>query len=166
MQNLPVGTVVVRGTLVECDHDTLQANICKTTEVLAGGTTQKPRVAKGHYFVAGDKVSKVGGGEATISSIDTENPDYDVLNLSAAITGATAGAQLVESGTTAGQAKFTPNEVVGSDLVIDGKGVDVLDIAYEAMVLYKHLPFPVLDAWKVEGGVCLKSNPNIMFINQ
>ena len=164
-QNIALGTTVLRGTPVYVDFNTHTAAICKTAKVVNGGTTSAPCVAKGHYFAVGDKVTVNGGtGTGTIASVDTSNADYDVLTFGSAVTGATADAVLVE-GTTAGTAQYTPNNVVGADHTFDGKGIDALDVAYDALVLIKHLAFPVLASW-LEGGYCLKANHAIKFITQ
>ena len=54
--------------------------------------------------------------------------------------------------------------VVGAVKEFNGKGLPTIDAAYEAVVLYPSLSCPILDEWK--NGVCLKSNPNILFIKQ
>lgn len=63
-------------------------------------------------------------------------------------------------------AKYQPNAVVGAVKEFDGKGLPTIDAAYEAVVLYPSLTFPVLPEWLVEGGFTLKSNQNILFIKQ
>ncbi len=163
------GTKVNRGTLVEVFFDTMEAAIVKATKVISGGSTSRPRIAKGHLFAAGDVVAKNGGSNVqTINSIDTSNADYDVLVLGGAITGLAADDIIVESvapaqGETA-TSKYTPNMIVGAEKIFDGKGLPTIDAAYEAVVLYPSLDFPILDEWL--NGVCLKSNPNILFIKQ
>lgn len=62
--------------------------------------------------------------------------------------------------------KVTPNAVVGADLVFDGKGAPTFAVAYDAVVLYPSLQFPVLSEWLNGGGLCLKDNPNIHIIKQ
>jgi len=167
--NIAVGTVLQRGTLCEVFFDTMEAAVIKVATVLAGGTTSKPRIAKGHLFAAGDVVAKNGGSVVqTINSIDTSNEGYDVLNLAGAITGLAANDTIVESeapgeGETT-KPKYTPNMVVGAVKEFNGKGLPTIDAAYEAVVLYPSLNFPVLDEWL--NGCCLKSNPNILFIKQ
>lgn len=96
---ISVGTVIRRGTLVEVDFSNLTAKVAKRAVVLAGGTTTKPRIGKGHLFAVGDVVTKEGSGSAspTISAIDTSNASYDTLTLSAAYTGLTTDDVLVES---------------------------------------------------------------------
>ncbi len=60
--------------------------------------------------------------------------------------------------------KYTPNMVNGAVKEFNGKGLPTIDAAYEAVVLYPSLNFPMLDEWL--NGCCLKSNPNILFIKQ
>lgn len=208
------GTVLHRGVLVEVNFDEMSAAVIKLARVLAGGTTSKVRVAKGHLFAVGDVVAKVGKTDksVSISTIDTSNADYDVLNLSAAITGLTTDDVLIESrdygyidatSTTEGAlkivesnpsdgqialasvtpylgeknlaandyvvlqtagSKYTPNMVNGAVKEFNGKGIPTIDAAFEAVVLYPSLSFPVLPEWL--NGCCLKSNPNILFIKQ
>lgn len=169
VQDFPVGTVLQRGTPVFVNFEELTAAVCKTAKVLSGGTTTAPRVGKGHYFVVGDVVTKDGDGKSspTISKIDTSNADYDVITLSAEYTGLAEGDVLVESETFSSDpvsAKYEPNMVLGAKYEFDGKGLPTLDVAYEAVVLYPSLMYPVLASWL--NGCCLKANPNILFIKQ
>lgn len=170
LQDFPVGTVLHRGTPIFVDFEGMSAAVCKTAKVLKGGATTAPRVAKGHYFAKGDVITKYGDGASTptISDIDTTNENYDVLKLSAAYTGLAENDILVESvATTEGAkaaSKYVPNAVVGAVREFDGKGLPTIDAAYEAVVLYPSLAAPVLEEWK--NGICLKSNPNILFIKQ
>lgn len=159
-QNFPVGTVIHRAIPVAVDFSAMSATVIKATTVLEGGTTKAVRVAKGHLFVAGDVVVKNGAADATatVSSVDTSNTEYDVLNLSAAIADLTKGNVLVING------QPVPNMIVGAVLEITGKGLPTLDVAYEAVVLYPSLNLPILEDWL--NGPCLKSNPNILFIKQ
>lgn len=172
-QELPNGTVLRRATPIFVDFDARSAAICKTTSVLAGGTTTKPRVPKGHYFVKGDTVIKYGDASAALNAIkdiDTSNSAYDTLTLTSAITGLTTGDILVEgleSGADASKTvgvRYQPNMVVASDKLFDGKGLPTIDAAYEAVVLTPSLMFPILSEWKQ--GIALKDNPNIIFITQ
>lgn len=170
LQNLPVGTVLRRGALLEVNCKDMTAAVVKLADVLEGGTTTAVRVAKGHYFAVGDVVTKVGDGSATpsIQSVDTSNVDYDVLNLSAAYTGLSKGDTIVESAAVeSGKAssKYTPNAIVGADKEFNGKGIPAIDAAYEAVVLYPSLSLSVPEEW-LSGSLCLKSNPNILFIKQ
>ena len=174
-QTLAKGTVVHRATPLFVDFDNLEAAIVKVVKVVNGGTTTKPRVAKGHYFAVNDVVMKVGKTDVspTISAIDTSNADYDILTLSAAITGLTANDVLAEAtayvapegsgGATPAAPKYTPNAVVAADLEVNDK-LDTLDAAYEALILKNVVPYPILSDWLE--GFCLKNNPSIKFIKQ
>lgn len=163
-QTFPVGTVIRRGTPVAVEFsDNRTASICKTAKVLHVAT-KSVRIAKGNYFAVGDKITKVGGAVSTISAINTDNADYDTLTLSDAISGLAVNDIIAETGETAGEAKFAPNAVVGSELEITGKGLLTLDVAYECVVLTPSLDFPILDAWKE--GFSMKLNHSIKFITQ
>ena len=166
---ISVGTVLHRGVLVEVNFEEMSAAVIKIAKVLSGGTTTKPRIAKGHLFAIGDVVTKNGDGSKTptITAIDTTNEDYDTLTLSAAYTGLAGNdviveSEAVESGTAS--AKYTPNMIVGAEKEFNGKGLPTIDAAYEAVVLYPSISFPLLEEWLT--GPCLKSNPNILFIKQ
>lgn len=179
VQNFPVGTVLHRGTPIHVDFEAMSAAVCKTVKVLKGGTTTAPRVAKGHYFVAGDVVMKLGVTDKSpiIKSIDTANAEYDVLTFASAIAGLAEGDILVEASAAAAAEDdneavpaaplYTPNMVVGAVKEFTGKGLPTIDAAYEAVVLYPSLNFPLLEDWLINPGkVCLKANPNILFIKQ
>ena len=99
LQDFPAGTLLERGAPVFINMSDLSGAICKVGTVITGGTTTKPRVSKNNNFVVGDIVTKVGHGEKSpsISAIDRSNDAYDVVTLSAAYTGLTAGDMLVES---------------------------------------------------------------------
>lgn len=179
VQNFPVGTVLHRGTPIHVDFEAMSAAVCKTAKVLGGGTTTAPRIAKGHYFVAGDVVMKLGVTDKSpiIKSIDTANAEYDVLTFASAIAGLAEGDILVEASAAAAAEGgneavpaaplYTPNMVVGAVKEFTGKGLPTIDAAYEAVVLYPSLNFPLLEDWLINPGkVCLKANPNILFIKQ
>jgi len=176
VQNFPVGTVLHRGTPIYVDFEAMSAAVCKTAKVLKGGTTTAPRVAKGHYFVAGDVVMKLGVTDKSpiIKSIDTANAEYDVLTFASAIAGLAEGDILVAAAAAEGDNEavpaaplYTPNMVVGAVKEFTGKGLPTIDAAYEAVVLYPSLNFPLLEDWLINPGkVCLKANPNILFIKQ
>jgi len=93
---IPEGVDVPQGTLLDVNLETREASIVKNAMVVAGGTTSAPRVAKGHFFQAGDFVF-VTGDAVAVSSVNTTNADYDVLTLSGACTGATAGNYLEQA---------------------------------------------------------------------
>lgn len=172
---LTKGAVILRGALLSVEFDNMEAAVIKVAKVVTGGTTTKPRVAKGHYLAVNDVVMKVGKTDAspTVSAIDTSNANYDVITLSAGISGlaendvlveATAYAPAVGSGeATPAAEKYLPNAVLAADLEVKDK-LDTLDAAYEAVVLKNVVPYPLLDSWVQ--GIALKNNPNIVFIKQ
>ncbi len=169
VQTFPLGTVLRRGMLLEVDFEKMSAAVIKLAKVLAGGTITAFRVAKGHLFAVGDVVTKLNDGKATptIKAIDTSNPDYDVITLSAAYTGLAADDVVVESEKVSSgdaSAKYTPNMIVGAEKEFNGKGIPAIDAAFEAVVLYPSLSYDVPAQWL--NGCCLKSNPNILFIKQ
>lgn len=165
-QTFPVGTVLRRGLPIQVDFDDMSAGVVKIAKVLDGGTTSAARIGKGHLFVVGDKVQKLGTTTSTtVSKIDTSNADYDVLTFTAAITGLAAGDSIQESdGESSAKPLYTPNMVVGADLEFKGTGIPTIDAAYEAVVLYNNVNYPIPADWLQ--GVTLKSNPNILFIKQ
>ena len=170
VKDLAIGTVLRRGVPLFVDFDNMTAAVCKTALVVNGGTTTKVRVQKGHYFAVGDVLTKYGDGSATptVNDIDKSNTAYDVLTLSKAYSGIAADDVLVESATTDGDEKAAPlhepNMIVGSELHVDGKGLPTIDAAFEAVVLTPSLAAPMLPEWL--NGVCLKNNPNIIYIKQ
>lgn len=86
VQDFPVGTKIYRGAWIAVLAG-LTCAVVKLAKVVAGGTTTSPRVTKDGYFQAGDVVMDLSndGVSPTVVSVDTSNPDYDVLTLSAAI---------------------------------------------------------------------------------
>lgn len=171
-QEFAPGTVVRRATPVFVNFDEMSATVCKVASVLDGGTTTKVRVPKGHYFTKGDNVFKYGAEApalVTVNEVDRTNSAYDVLTLSKAITDIAKDDVLVEGKSVEGETQTVkavcePNMVVGADKQFDGKGLPTLDAAFEAVVLYPSLQFPILKEWLQ--GVALKNNPNIIFIKQ
>lgn len=165
-QTFPTGTVLRRGLPIQVDFDEMSAGVVKIAKVLEGGTTSAARIGKGHLFVVGDKVQKLGTTTSTtVNKIDTSNADYDVITFAAAITGLAAGDSIQESdGQSSAKPLYTPNMVIGADLEFKGTGIPTIDAAYEAVVLYNNVNYPIPADWLQ--GVCLKSNPNILFIKQ
>ena len=182
-QSIPVGDVIPRGALVCADFDTMTATIVKVGRVVDGGTTTKPRVTKNNHFYAGDTVMKIGKKDAavTVKSVDRSNPDYDVVEFSAALATLAKGDYLVEavkdtgdylveavkdtgdSATTYSQA-HEANTILGADYTSRKVGMTTLDVAYSAVALKDVCPqFPA--DW-LDGGAFLKTNHNILFIKQ
>lgn len=174
-QSIPVGDVIPRGALVCADFDTMTATIVKVGRVVNGGTTTKPRVTKNNHFYAGDTVMKIGKKDTavTVKSVDRSNPDYDVVEFSAALATLAKGDYLVEaikdtgdSATTYSQAHEanTINTILGADYTSRAVGMTTLDVAYSAVALKDVCPqFPA--DW-LDGGAFLKTNHNILFIKQ
>lgn len=171
-QSIPVGDVIPRGALVCADFDTMTATIVKVGRVVDGGTTTKPRVTKNNHFYAGDTVMKIGKKDAavTVESVDRSNPDYDVVEFSAALATLAKGDYLIEavkdtgdSATTYSQA-HEANTILGADYTSRAVGMTTLDVAYSAVALKDVCPqFPA--DW-LDGGAFLKTNHNILFIKQ
>lgn len=171
-QSIPVGDVIPRGALVCADFDTMTATIVKVGRVVDGGTTTKPRVTKNNHFYAGDTVMKIGKKDTavTVKSVDRSNPDYDVVEFSAALATLAKGDYLVEaikdtgdSATTYSQA-HEANTILGADYTSRKVGMTTLDVAYSAVALKDVCPqFPA--DW-LDGGAFLKTNHNILFIKQ
>jgi hypothetical protein len=171
-QSIPVGDVIPRGALVCADFDTMTATIVKVGRVVDGGTTTKPRVTKNNHFYAGDTVMQIGKKDAavTVKSVDRSNPDYDVVEFSAALATLAKGDYLIEavkdtgdSATTYSQA-HEANTILGADYTSRAVGMTTLDIAYSAVALKDVCPqFPA--DW-LDGGAFLKTNHNILFIKQ
>lgn len=171
-QSIPVGDVIPRGALVCADFDTMTATIVKVGRVIDGGTTTKPRVTKNNHFYTGDTVMEIGekGAAVTVKSVDRSNPDYDVVEFSAALATLAKGDYLVEavkdtgdSATTYSQA-HEANTILGADYTSRAVGMTTLDVAYSAVALKDVCPqFPA--DW-LDGGAFLKTNHNILFIKQ
>lgn len=171
-QSIPVGDVIPRGALVCADFDTMTATIVKVGRVVDGGTTTKPRVTKNNHFYAGDTVMKIGKKDTavTVKSVYRSNPDYDVVEFSAALATLAKGDYLVEaikdtgdSATTYSQA-HEANTILGADYTSRAVGMTTLDVAYSAVALKDVCPqFPA--DW-LDGGAFLKTNHNILFIKQ
>lgn len=176
-QTFPVGALIQRGSFVALDFENMEAAILKIGMVLSGGTTTKPRVSKKNNFCVGDVVMKLGveTSSPSISAIDRSNPAYDVLTLSSAISGLTDGdflqeatpykAAAGEEAAVAAAPKYVANAAVGADIEIKKSGLPTIDAAYGGILL-KSVCTPIPDSWLVENGFCLKSNPNILIINQ
>lgn len=170
-QTVPVGEVVNRGAFVAVDFDTMAAAIVKIGKVMDGGTTSKPRVSKRNNFYAGDTVMKVGKTDAgvTVKSVDRSNPDYDVIELSSAITGLAKDDFIQEAVKDDGASTYSPayvaNMVLGADFESRQQGIGTLDVAWSAMVL-KDICTPFPAAWLAENSPCLATNHNILFIKQ
>lgn len=166
LQTFPKGTVIPKGTPLHIVIGTLTAAVSKYAKVVSGGTSTKQRVSKGTLFQINDIVMKAGGTTGvTVSSIDTSNADYDVLTLSSAISELAAGDILIEAtATSSSAAKYEPNAVVGEDTEpLSGGDQDTVSAAYDAVVLLGYtVQLPA--SWMQ--GICMKNNPNIIYVKQ
>lgn len=166
LQTFPKGTVIPKGTPLHIVIGTLTAAVSKYAKVVSGGTTAKPKVPKGTLFQINDIVMKEGETTGvTVSSIDTSNADYDVLTLSSAISGLAADDVLIEAtATSSSAAKYEPNAVVGEDTEpLSGGDQDTVSAAYDAVVLLGYtVQLPA--SWMQ--GICMKNNPNIIYVKQ
>lgn len=166
LQTFPKGTVIPKGTPLHIVIGTLTAAVSKYAKVVSGGTATKPRVPKGTLFQINDIVMKEGETTGvTVSSIDTSNADYDVLTLSSAISGLEADDVLIEAtATSSSAAKYEPNAVVGEDTEpLAGSDQDTVSAAYDAVVLLGYtVQLPA--SWMQ--GICMKNNPNIIYVKQ
>lgn len=166
LQTFPKGTVIPKGTPLHIVIGSLTAAVSKYAKVVSGGTTTKPRVPKGTLFQINDIVMKEGETTGvTVSSIDTSNADYDVLTLSSAISGLVADDVLIEAtATSSSAAKYEPNAVVGEDTEpLSGGDQDTVSAAYDAVVLLGYtVQLPA--SWMQ--GICMKNNPNIIYVKQ
>lgn len=166
LHTFPKGTVIPKGTPLHIVIGTLTAAVSKYAKVVSGGTTTKPRVPKGTLFQINDIVMKEGETTGvTVSSIDTSNADYDVLTLSSAISGLAADDVLIEAtATSSSAAKYEPNAVVGEDTEpLAGSDQDTVSAAYDAVVLLGYtVQLPA--SWMQ--GICMKNNPNIIYVKQ
>lgn len=166
LQTFPKGTVIPKGTPLHIVIGTLTAAVSKYAKVVSCETTSKLRVPKGTLFQINDIVMKEGGTiGVTVSSIDTSNADYDVLTLSSAISGLAANDVLIEAtATNSSAAKYEPNAVVGEDTEpLSGGDQGTVSAAYDAVVLLGYtVQLPA--SWMQ--GICMKNNPNIIYVKQ
>lgn len=159
-QTFPTDFVLHRGTPIYVDFATMTAEVCKGAKVQAGSTATAIKVVKGHLFQLNDVVIKSGEDgttSATITAIDRTATGFDTITISADLSTAENDYIVLKDGKA-------PNAVAGADVRFTDKGFPTIDAAYEAVVLYPNLAFDVLPAWQT--GICLKSNPNIVFIKQ
>lgn len=160
------GDVIRKGSFVYVDVDQMKAAIIKIGKVLDGGTESKIRVSKKNNFCSGDTVMKVGGDSTTtVKSVDRSNPSYDVVEVATAISGIVKDNFLQEADSQTKKPKYVANATLGDDIAFKESGLPTIDAAYDAILLKSVItPFPA--DWLVDNGFCLKTNPNILIINQ
>ena len=114
---------------------------------------------------------KLGNNDAvaTVKSVDRSNPDYDVVELSAAITGLAKDDFIQEAVKDDGGSTYSPahvaNMVLGTDYESRKQGIGTLDVAWSAMVL-KDICSPFPASWLADNSPCMATNHNILFIKQ
>lgn len=93
----------------------------------ASNTATTIKVAKGHHFIAGDKISNGTVNAQTISSIDKTNAAYDVITVGTTLGAAlTAGNVLIEANSGAATLAVTPTVIAGSNYDVEaGKNLFV-----------------------------------------
>lgn len=114
---------------------------------------------------------KLGKTDAavTVKSVDRSNSDYDVIELSAAITGLAEDDFIQEAVKAEGASTYSPayvaNMVLGTDFVSRSHGIATFDVAWSAMVL-KDICTPFPASWLADNSPCMANNHNILFIKQ
>lgn len=161
---LPKGYMIPRGAYVEIKADKLEANICKVGQIIGGGSDTAIRVAKGHPFEKGDFVMLSGKKQSkTIQSIDSSHPDYDVLTVDAALTGASAGV-LVEAKAahdTSAAPKFIPNGFVDREKEYKD-GDTCVSVGCRGILIHGSIPVPA----EFVDGIHMKNNANVLIVSQ
>ncbi len=152
----PEGTILKEGTPIKLDFENMECIICKSARIVEGGTTTKPRVIKGSMFQINDAV-KVGDSSGTIKSISTANESYDEITLSAAMTEAVAGADLLGGDEIPDAVIETTKEYTKAN------GFPTVSAAYGARIL-KDVAYPIPETWLQ--GYSMKNNPEIKYIRQ
>lgn len=173
LHDVPVGEVVHRASFVHVNFDDMTAALVKVGKVLDGGTTSKPRVSKRNNFFVGDTIMKLGKTDlaVTVKAVDHTNPEYDVLELSAALTSLAKDdfiQEAVEEGTEENKTikpKYVANMVLGNDFESRKGGLPTFDVAWSAMIL-KDVCTPFPASWLTENSPCLATNHHLMFIKQ
>lgn len=149
--NVPEGSVIKQGTPIKLDFSKMECMVCRSIEV-TGGTTSKPQIKKGSFITTDDSV-----GSQTITAIDTSNPDYDELTLSAAESTATAGAIIAID-------EELPDAVVERTVEHEkDMTFQTVSAGYDVLVL-KDVAYPVPASSLT--GYCMKNNPSIKYIKQ
>ena len=151
--------VIYKGCPVQVDTVSGErvAHPVKSALIVAGGTTSAPRVSKFNLYKAGDFVF-VSGAAVTVSSVDRSSSEYDVLTLSSACTGATAGAILLAAASSGADPvqKYSANALISrTDDVLSDRTVSCV-FKIDEWVLRARLPYNISDADIV------KLSPNIV----
>jgi len=142
------------GTPVYVDIAARTADICKSFIALAGSTAQAIMVAKNNHAKVGDFVND-GTTSSAISSIDTTNAAYDILNTAEALIYAenTKYGQGSASGASTAML-FTPNGMTKDNIwIFDGNADGA--IVTMGTVRADALTFPITSAYAIalRGGI-------------
>lgn len=136
------------GTPVYVDLAARTADICKSITALTGSSGTAIRVAKNHHYLVGDLVND-GTTSSIISSIDTSNAAYDVINTAEALT--TTLATKYGQGSASGSSDvqlFLPNGMT-KDVVWIGDGNADGAIVKMGTVRADALAFPITAAYAI-----------------
>lgn len=133
-----------------------EAEVVKTCKVVTGGTTTAPRVEKGHLVAAGEFYGLNGDGQSrTVQTVDKTNADYDVITFNGAITGATAGAVLIEVSAEEADSEplYEPNCLLRLRRSVtnnSGVALDNINVSgvVRGTVREENLPAPIADVQK------------------
>ena len=107
----------------------------------------------------------------TVKAVDHTNPEYDVLELSAALTSLAKDdfiQEAVEEDSGENKTikpKYVANMVLGNDFESRKGGLPTFDVAWSAMIL-KDVCTPFPASWLTENSPCLATNHHLMFIKQ
>ncbi|HRQ17708.1 MAG TPA: hypothetical protein PL085_11570 [Agriterribacter sp.] len=129
---LPEGFTIPAGTPISYDESTRKAKplITATVYETAGGSATAYKVKKGHAagFVAGQYVAgSVGGAAYAITTIDTSNANYDVINVGTTLGAIAEGAAIFRSsatGASAGALMVSPRGLLYEDTEAE-EGIDL-----------------------------------------
>lgn len=149
--NVPEGETIKKGTPIKLDFSKMECKVCRAIEV-TGGTTSKPQIKKGSFITTSDEV-----GSQTVTAIDTSNPDYDELTLS-------AEESTAKVGTVIALDDDLPDAVV-ERTIEHGKDMtfQTVSAGYDVVIL-KDAAYPVPESSLT--GYCMKNNPSIKYIRQ
>lgn len=142
---LAPGSVLKAGTPVGFDESTRKARVIKLAKLTANAANNATQyqVEKGHSFIVGEFVGyAIGGAAYAISSIDTTNPDYDVITLATtlgvAITAPAALFQSAASGASAAALIVSPRGLLLWN--VDAKAGETVTVVIRGTVYARRVP--------------------------
>lgn len=163
--NPPNGSFIKRGTLVLVDTKSREATIIRVAKVMAIDST--------HIRISNDGLMKEGitcmiSGKGTsfqIVSIDKYDNETDIITIDISVESLAVGDIFFEvkpKGMGSSEIIY-PNAVTATDCTVKENTFTVLDIAWQAIVV-RSATNGIPDEF-VCGGITLKNNHNIVFIN-